>query len=126
MGLRQGHTTVMSSDFDGSTTTHAILESASFHCNCFMELSCTGLVTLYKLSVLQTESKLCCGMVPFTAATVLVLATAHGQGLHPSCWRIPRAAHPVRHFTLSPLSVDELGMVFGEPESYNRLCSDFI
>lgn len=104
----------MSLDFDVSTTTYVILESPSFHCNCFTELSCLGLITLYNLSMLETESKLCCGTVPFTAATVHILANAHGRGLHSLCWRILRAAHPVRHFKLRPFSVDELGMVFGE------------
>lgn len=104
----------MSLDFDVSTTTYVILESPSFHCNCFTELSRIGLITLYNLSMLETESKLCCGTAPFTAATVRILANAYGQGLHSLCWRILRAAHPVRHFKLRPFSVDELGMVFGE------------
>lgn len=104
----------MSSDFDVSITTYVILESPSFHCSCFTELSCTGLITLYNLAMLETESTLCCGTVPSTAAPVHILANAYGQGLHPLCWRILRAAHPVRHFTLIPSPVDELGMVFGE------------
>lgn len=109
----------MSLDFD------VILEPPNFHCNCLMELSCTGVITMYNLSMLETERKLCCGTIPFTVTTVHILNNAYGRGFHPLCWRILRGAHPVRHFTLRPFPVDELGMVFGELESYNRLCQDF-
>lgn len=75
MGLRQGELTmVMSCRFDVSTTTYLILESPSFHCNCIKELSCVGLITLYNLSMLETESKLCCDTVPFTAANKYIPA----------------------------------------------------
>lgn len=91
-----------------------ILESPSLHCNCFMELSCTELITLYNLSMLETESKLCRGTVPFTAATV------HNQVMFMARDFTPRAAHPVRHLHWD-LPLHELGMEF-ESQSFTIDC----
>lgn len=56
-------TMVMNWDFNVSITTYLILEPPSFHCNSIIELSCVGLITLYNLTMLETESKLWCNTV---------------------------------------------------------------
>jgi len=51
----------------------------------------------------------------FNYSSVLISDfNAYSQGLHSSCWRLLKAIQPVRYHKLKPLSLDELGMVFGQ------------